>query len=112
MATRREFLTAGALTGAGFLLPWRFGTRHGWADVPGGTLAPSSILKYVTPLVIPPAMPRPGRSKHSSFDYYEIAVRQFQQHILPPAMGLPPTTVWSYGSTAFPGTAAQGGSFN
>jgi len=27
-------------------------------------------------------------------------------------MGLPPTTVWSYGSTAFPGTVAQGGSFN
>ena len=35
-------------------------------------------------------------------DYYEIAVRQFQQQVLPP--GLPPTTVWSYGSANHPGT--------
>lgn len=33
-------------------------------------------------------------------DYYEIAVRQFQQQILPP--GMPPTTVWSYGSCNYP----------
>ena len=36
-------------------------------------------------------------------DYYEIAVRQFQQHILPQSMGLP-TTVWSYGSINHPRT--------
>ncbi|MHB1134624.1 MAG: multicopper oxidase family protein, partial [Chloroflexota bacterium] len=35
-------------------------------------------------------------------DYYEIAVRQFQQEILPPS--LPQTTVWSYGSANHPGT--------
>jgi bilirubin oxidase len=35
-------------------------------------------------------------------DTYEIAVRQFQQQILPP--GLPQTTVWGYGSPAHRGT--------
>ena len=35
-------------------------------------------------------------------DYYEIAVRQFQQQILPP--GFPRTTVWSYGSPNHAGT--------
>jgi FtsP/CotA-like multicopper oxidase with cupredoxin domain len=78
-----------------------------YAQVPGGTLPPGSIPKYETPLVIPPAMPRtsvitePGKGKKT--DYYEIAVRQFQQHILPQSMGLP-TTVWSYGSVNHPGT--------
>ena len=73
----------------------------------GSQLDPTSIPKYVDPLVIPPAMPRtavipmPGRKK---IDYYEIAVRQFEQHILPASMGLPPTTVWSYGSVNHPGT--------
>jgi bilirubin oxidase len=35
-------------------------------------------------------------------DYYEIAVRQFRQQILP--VGWPATTVWSYGSVNHPGT--------
>src|SRR4030095_5719766 len=43
----------------------------------------------------------PGGNKN--IDYYEIAVRQFQQHILPQSMGLP-TTVWSYGSVTSPAT--------
>ena len=33
-------------------------------------------------------------------DYYEIAVRQFQQQILP--SGMPATTVWGYGPTKAP----------
>jgi bilirubin oxidase len=51
------------------------------------------------PLVIPPAMPKTSGGK---VDYYEIAVRQFQQQILPP--GMPTTTVWSYGSVNHDGT--------
>jgi bilirubin oxidase len=35
-------------------------------------------------------------------DYYELAVRQFRQQILP--AGQPMTTVWSYGSATHPGT--------
>ena len=45
--------------------------------LPGGTLDPTSITKYAAPLVIPPVMPSTGA------DTYEIAVRQFQQQILP-----------------------------
>jgi spore coat protein A len=77
------------------------------AQVPGGTLDPSSIPKYVTPLVIPPVMHNDGTT-----DSYDIAVRQFQQQILPGGIwntaspdcadspglcDLPATTVWSYG---------------
>ena len=56
---------------------------------------------YVRPLVIPPAMPKTPRAG-GPIDYYEIAVRQFQQQILP--TGMPMTTVWSYGSVNHPGT--------
>lgn len=74
---------------AGLLLPG-MRRRASAAPIPGGTLDPTTIPKYQRELVIPPAMPP------VSTDYYEIAVRQFQQQILP--FGLPPTTVWSYGS--------------
>ena len=76
-------------------------------------LDPESITKYAAPLVIPPAMPRTGKINvmgGKNIEYYEIAQRQFQQQILPP--GWPTTTVWSYGSVQFPGTVAEGGSFN
>jgi spore coat protein A, manganese oxidase len=69
----------------------------------GPTLSPESIPKYVRPLVIPPAMPRTTLPRlRADVDYYEIAVRQFSQQVLPP--GLPETTVWSYGSVDHPGT--------
>ena len=56
--TRRQLLVYGAAGGAVLFLPLRVGTRQALAQVPGGTLPPGSIPKYVTPLVIPPAMPR------------------------------------------------------
>jgi FtsP/CotA-like multicopper oxidase with cupredoxin domain/regulation of enolase protein 1 (concanavalin A-like superfamily) len=68
--------------------------------LPGGTLDPLTIPKYVAPLVIPPVMPSVGA------DNYAIAVRQFKQQILPAfdnaanPTGLAPTTVWSYGNAA------------
>ncbi len=74
--------------------------------LPGGTLDPLDVPKYVTPLVIPPAMPRTaklsGAMGKKGTDYYEIAVRQFRQQILPPTFDQ--TTVWSYGSVNHPGT--------
>jgi FtsP/CotA-like multicopper oxidase with cupredoxin domain len=72
--------------------------------LPGGTLDPTEIEKYVDPLVIPPAMPTTDVLERSGteIDYYEIAVRQFQQQILP--SGMPATTVWSYGSVNHSGT--------
>jgi spore coat protein A len=42
-------------------------------------------------------------------DYYEIAVRQFQQQILSPPH--PMTTVWNYGPYADPRTVAEGGAY-
>ena len=69
------------------------------AQIPGGTLAPGSVPKYVTPLLIPPVMPKAGVIKQQggkNIDYYEISVRQFSQQILP--ANLPATTVWGYGA--------------
>jgi spore coat protein A len=68
-------------------------------------LGPGSIKKFGSKMVIPPAMPRVSRGSSASsqtVDYYEIAVRQFQQQILP--AGMPKTTVWSYGSAKHPDT--------
>ncbi len=67
---------------------------------------PLSIPKYVTPLVVPPVMNNDGAA-----DSYDIAVRQFQQQILPGGIWntlngrndqFPATTVWSYGPAADP----------
>jgi bilirubin oxidase len=106
MITRRDFVKIGGVAGAGIVLPWSSWVSRAYAQaLPGGTLNPATISKYVTPLVIPPAMPRttglaaPGAPV---VDYYEIAVRQFQQQILP--QGMPATTVWGYGSVNHPGT--------
>ena len=69
------------------------------AAIPGGTLDPTTVPQFVTPLLIPPAMPRAGSisgKRGGAGDYYEISMRQFPQQILP--AGLPPTTVWGYGA--------------
>ena len=87
--------------------------------LPGGTLDPTTIPKYQQPLVIPPAMPMTGVksiSRKRTADYYEIALRQFDQYILPTAWsqlwGVDPTTVWSYASMTDPRPAAEGGTLN
>lgn len=101
MATRRRFLnvvTAGS-TGV-YLTSKLFFWRQAMAQVPGGTLRPGVIAKFVTPLVIPPAMP-PARSNPAA-DVYTIGVRQFNQQILPPPHRATP--VWGYGSLTDAGT--------
>ncbi|HET9654484.1 MAG TPA: multicopper oxidase domain-containing protein, partial [Kineosporiaceae bacterium] len=89
------------MTGAGFVLyAWGpGGTPHAVASIPGGTLDPAKVPKFVTPLLVPPVMPRAGTltlQDGTSADYYEISVEQFSQQILP--TGLPATTVWGYGA--------------
>jgi bilirubin oxidase len=68
--------------------------------VSGGTLDPSTIAKYRTPLFVMPAMPRSGT--HAGNDVYSIAVRQISQQVLP--AGLPRTTGFAFGSTTDSGT--------
>jgi spore coat protein A len=112
MVTRRQFLKASALAAAGMAMRWKWDVQRAFAQIPGGTLDPTLVPKYQMPLVKPPALKRDGKIKvrgGKNKDYYEIAVRQFQQQILPPA--LPMTTVWSYGPYADPRTVAEGGAY-
>jgi FtsP/CotA-like multicopper oxidase with cupredoxin domain len=107
--SRRTFVKAVGGAGVGFALYIRLpgGQVKAVAQIPGGTLDPEAVTKFTTPVLIPPAMPRAGKVKAKggkNIDYYEIAVRQFQQQILP--AGLPPTTVWGYGPN--PATARGG----
>ncbi len=108
MLNRRSFLRTAGSAGAGLFLAGKFGlSRRAFAQIPGGTLPPGAVDKFVLPLVKPPAMPGDFKKNKSK---YKIAVRQFQQRILSPPH--PETTVWSYGSVDHPGTVAQGGTFN
>ncbi len=91
------------MAGAGFVL-YAYapgGTKRAVAAIPGDTLDPAGVPKFVTPLLIPPVMPRAGtiRAKGGKpIDYYEISVKQISQQILP--AGMPATTVWGYGAIA------------
>ncbi|MCU7867892.1 MAG: multicopper oxidase domain-containing protein [Candidatus Thiodiazotropha sp. (ex Lucinoma borealis)] len=76
------------------------------APVDGGSLDPTTIPKYVTPLVIPPVMNNTGVAND-----YDIGMRQFKQQILPGGIwntvngrndAFPPTPVWSYGPATDP----------
>ncbi len=102
--TRRDFLTYSGVAGAAAVvaphlrLYERGGTMRAVMNG-GGTLDPGDIDKFVSPLVVPPAMPRLRKVRvrgGKNIDYYEIAVRQFRQQILP--AGHPATTVWGYGA--------------
>jgi len=109
MISRRSFLK---LSGAGTLSLYALThgkfTLNAQAQIPGGTLPPGDVTKFTLPLVKPPAMP-PSQTL-SNKDLYKIGVRQFSQRILPAPH--PETSVWSYGSVDFPGTVAEGGTFN
>ena len=100
--SRRTFVAWVGGASAGFYLFGRLSgmsTPTALAQIPGGTLDPGDVPKFVTPLLIPPVMPRAGTITQRGgkpIDYYEISMRQFAQQILP--AGLPATTVWGYGA--------------
>jgi len=85
----REIIAAKLVPGMALLVT---GTAVA-VPVPGGSLDPLTIPKYVTPMVIPPEMPR---SVSDLTVDYQISVRQFRQQILP--SGFSKTKVWGYGS--------------
>jgi spore coat protein A len=122
---RRTFIkTLGLAGAAALILPDKRLMPEALAQIPGGTLDPALIPRFVSPLFELPPMPRSkledgdddddgdrqeqqdkekqtveelDRSKNSKkIDYYEIAVRQIEQQVLPP--GFPCTTVWAFGS--------------
>jgi spore coat protein A len=101
MLTRRSFLrVTGASTLSLFVTDQLGVTRQLFAQIPG-TLDPAMVPKFVTPMLIPPVMPRAGTitlTGGKNADYYEISMKQFAQQILPE--GLPRTTVWGYGAVA------------
>ena len=99
IANRRNFIKLVMGGGASLFFPWKGGSGRALAAIPGGTLLPSDIQKFMVPMLIPPVMPKAGTIKRQggmNIDSYEISVREFDQQILPP--GLPPTRVWGYGA--------------
>jgi FtsP/CotA-like multicopper oxidase with cupredoxin domain len=100
MLTRRDFLkvSAAGITALYASTHGKF-LRRVFAQIPGGTLDPLLVPKFVTPMLIPPVMPKAGTVKLPKgriADYYEISMKQFAQQILP--AGMPATTVWGYGA--------------
>ena len=75
MLTRRQFLVTSALTGTSLLIPATWTQRRaaarnadmqlppGWLEnlTPDAILDPTTIPKYETQLIAPPAMPRSAR---------------------------------------------------
>ncbi len=101
--SRRQFLVGSAAAGTGlFLVAFAGGTRIVRAvPIAGPSLDPDDITKFVTPLLVPPVMPRAGTIRQRGgkpIDYYEISVRQLTQQILP--SDLHATTVWGYGAVS------------
>ncbi len=68
--------------------------------VPGGTLDPLTIPKYVTPLVIPPVLFDDGGVAMQT--PFEVSLRQITQQVLP--AGFPVTPLWAYGDPGNPAT--------
>jgi FtsP/CotA-like multicopper oxidase with cupredoxin domain len=100
--TRRGFLKISIGAGGALILPpWMARSARAQevcAAIAGSTLDPGSIPKWQTPMLIPPQMPRAGIFVQNGqlVDYYEIAMRQFDQQILPKDFRSA-TTVWGYG---------------
>ncbi len=105
MLSRRDFIKWSTAAGAWLYVSGATGASRfldkAFAAIPGGTLDPSLVGKYMTPMLVPPVMPKAGTVKNKrgpNSDYYEISMKQFQQQILPAP--LPATTVWGYGAVA------------
>jgi FtsP/CotA-like multicopper oxidase with cupredoxin domain len=107
--SRRSFVAWVGGASAGFYL---FGRVPGMSvpialgQIRADSLNPEAVPKFVTPMLVPPVMPKADTivRQGTAIDYYEISMRQLAQQILP--SGLPATTVWGYGAVA---SASPGG---
>jgi hypothetical protein len=73
MATRRQFLRRGVAGGAGLYQTTKFGVgMRVPSQIRGGTLSPDVIRKFVTPLLVPPAMPLTASGPTTA--YHALAV--------------------------------------
>ena len=86
---KRPNLTA-ALALAGIPLGLACGAAIA-AAVPGGSLDPTTIPKYTTPLVIPPVLYDDGGAPMT----VQVELREITQQVLP--AGYPSTPLWAYG---------------
>jgi spore coat protein A, manganese oxidase len=107
--SRRFFIKTMGVVGGGLVLPGSEVLAHqfrGFRRRPAGILDANLIPKYEMPLLIPPAMPGIplNTAAGKAIDYYEIALRQIKQQVLPLSMRLPRTTVLGYGVAGFPST--------
>ncbi|HKT05355.1 MAG TPA: bilirubin oxidase, partial [Rugosimonospora sp.] len=103
MPTRRAILKTGTVAGAALLVPAAALVHRGRAaaaTVAGGTLDPTTVPKYATPLFVLPAMPTAGTA--AGVDVYQIEARQFTQQMLP--AGYPRTTLFGFGAAGAPDT--------
>jgi FtsP/CotA-like multicopper oxidase with cupredoxin domain len=107
-AVARRTVLHAAGGGSGLWLLTTIGDRAYAVEVPRAAadaqdpvpprLDPTTVPKFVAPLVVPPVMPRAAGVRVRDgvdADYYEVSVRQLMAQVLPP--GMPATTVWGYG---------------
>jgi spore coat protein A, manganese oxidase len=95
MLSRRNFLKLSLVGGGALCFPLIIPSHKARLYAQSlRLLDPTALPKFTTPLVIPPVMQPTGTD--GEITLYEIAVRQFQQQVLP--NDYPMTTVWGYGS--------------
>ena len=99
MISRRRFLKASGIAGAGLLLPWPQNIRQAFAA--SGSLDASTLTKYIDPLPIPRVLEPQGRPGQAAF--YQVAMSEFKQQL---HSELLPTTVWGYDGT-YPGPTIE-----
>jgi spore coat protein A len=99
MISRRSFFKLVGAGTVGLFVSTRYGFVLKALAQAQPTLEPGTVSKFVTPMLIPPVMPKARTIKQKggkNVDYYEISMKQFNQQILP--AGLPVTPVWGYGA--------------
>ncbi|MCU0595147.1 MAG: hypothetical protein MUC98_06770 [Desulfobacterota bacterium] len=81
---------------------WAYSVPGSAGALPGGSLDPGLIQKYVDPMPVSGIMQKAPNPAGFTGDYYEIALKEFDQQVLSSVdisgSQLPPTKVWSYGT--------------